>query len=152
MKMQSKKQAGFTLIELMIVVTIIGILASIAVPAYRDYTVRTRVGECASVFSPIKTEYSIFYSETSEVPADLAELNTNSNGRVSGTAADYAGDYVSTLDMGSSTTVNCLLRDDTRLGSAATGTVTFTSSTTSNTINWGVSGDANVPDKFLPAL
>jgi type IV pilus assembly protein PilA len=53
-----KKQSGFTLIELMIVIAIIGILAAIALPAYQDYTVRSRVGELAVVASGMKTTIS----------------------------------------------------------------------------------------------
>lgn len=49
-----KKQSGFTLIELMIVIAIIGILAAIALPAYQDYTIRTRVGELAVLASGMK--------------------------------------------------------------------------------------------------
>lgn len=148
MKMQSKKQAGFTLIELMIVVTIIGILASIAVPAYRDYTIRTRVGECASVFSPMKTEYAVFYSENGVVPADAADLARA--GRVTSTASVYAGDYVTTLALTDSQTATCTLKDITELGTAAGLTVTFGATTTINTVNWTV--DGTVEDKFLPAV
>jgi type IV pilus assembly protein PilA len=50
-----KKQQGFTLIELMIVVAIIGILAAIALPAYQDYTIRARVAEAVSLASGAKT-------------------------------------------------------------------------------------------------
>ena len=145
-----KKQKGFTLIELMIVVTIIGILASIAVPVYRDYTIRTRVGECASIYSTLKTETTRWYSDTGNKPATLAVLA--GIGWVAASGGSYEGDYVSSMSI-SNGDVNCELKNTTLLGSAADGTVNFLMSVQGVTINWTIeSTDGSVADKYLPAL
>jgi type IV pilus assembly protein PilA len=142
---KSKKQSGFTLIELMIVVTIIGILASIAVPAYRDYTIRTRVGESASVFYPVKTEVAVYYSETGNMPIGLTSM-----ARLAQFPASYEGDYVDTLDVNSGT-VTVTLKDSTKLGDAATGVILFIATVGSrNNINWTVSSDGTVDEKYWP--
>lgn len=65
-----KAQKGFTLIELMIVVAIIGILAAIALPAYQDYTTRAKVSECAGIIAACKTSVAEYYSSQNEMPAD----------------------------------------------------------------------------------
>ena len=54
-----KVQQGFTLIELMIVVAIIGILAAIAIPQYQDYTAKTRIGEAGTISGGIKTQLGV---------------------------------------------------------------------------------------------
>ena len=155
MKTQTKRQQGFTLIELMIVVTIIGILASIAVPAYRDYTIRTRVGECPSIFSPIKTESAIFYSENGTMPASLASLSDSSNGRVSSVAASFAGDYVASVGITSNpagdSIVTCNFQAQTELGDASGDDLIYVGVADGNTIDWGISvGGSTVPEKFHP--
>jgi len=64
------KQKGFTLIELMIVVAIIGILASIAIPAYQDYTIRAQVSESFSITGELKLSIKDYYKDRGRFPSD----------------------------------------------------------------------------------
>jgi type IV pilus assembly protein PilA len=86
-----KKQQGFTLIELMIVVAIIGILAAIAIPAYQDYTIRAQVSEGLSLSGGAKAAVSEFRMDSGEWPTDneAAGLSTN--------PTDITGKYVTQL-------------------------------------------------------
>lgn len=70
MTMMKKAQAGFTLIELMIVVAIIGILAAVALPAYQDYTVRAKMSEAILAASACRTTITeVVQSSTNSLPA-----------------------------------------------------------------------------------
>ncbi len=68
-----KFQQGFTLIELMIVVAIIGILAAIAIPAYQDYTIRAQISEGLSLSAGAKAAVSEYFMDRGVWPADNSE-------------------------------------------------------------------------------
>jgi len=71
------KQQGFTLIELMIVVAIVGILAAIALPAYQDYTIRAKVSEVLGIAAAAKTTLFEDFASNGSMPADASPI-TNS--------------------------------------------------------------------------
>lgn len=87
--MKAQMQKGFTLIELMIVVAIIGILAAIAIPAYQDYTLKAKFSEVNSVGMAYQTAVSVCIQETNVL--NDCDLGTN------GIPATQASDYVASV-------------------------------------------------------
>lgn len=118
-----KKQSGFTLIELMIVIAIIGILAAIALPAYQDYTIRSRVGELAVVASGMK--------------ATISENIANSNGNFATACTGVTQVTVPTRNTASSACAGGVITV-TGTGDANGVVLTYTPTFSSSgaTINW----------------
>ena len=79
-----KKQHGFTLIELMIVVAIIGILAAIAIPAYQDYIARSQVSEGVQLLGGGKTPLAEFYADQGRWPTNAASVMGTLSGKYVG--------------------------------------------------------------------
>ena len=93
--MKRSIQKGFTLIELMIVVAIIGILAAVALPAYQDYTARAQVSEAFSLASGQKGAVAEYYSNQGVMPTTNASAGIPTN-------TDINGKYVKQVDIGTS--------------------------------------------------
>jgi type IV pilus assembly protein PilA len=98
--MLKKVQKGFTLIELMIVVAIIGILAAIAIPAYQDYTIRSQVTEGLNLAGALKAAVAESYAQTGEWPDDLTAAGIVDSG---GAETPPSGKYVTGVDINNGT-------------------------------------------------
>ena len=95
----TKLQKGFTLIELMIVVAIIGILAAIAIPAYQDYTIRAQVSEGMNLAAAAKAAVAETFLNRGTAPANRTVAG------MSPTATDTNGKYVTSVDVTNGTIV-----------------------------------------------
>ena len=131
-KVQRARQQGFTLIELMIVIAIVGILAAIALPAYQDYTIRARMSEALAIAAEAKTSISEYYASNGNLPTTRASV---------GISGINPQSYAQSTAYGASGTVvnfTIQMKNDPRLGAMATQNVRLRGTLDPNTgtISW----------------
>ena len=162
MKIQQKAQQGFTLIELMIVIAIVGILAAIALPAYQDYIVRSKMSEPLAAMAEAKTTVAEYVAANGQYPAASTSFGINTASR---TQSDIIEDLTITATLTAGDTVYIIANVDACIwdGSVCTGTASneasFALSGSTNadgTMTWecipgdGAGGTA-IQTKYLPA-
>jgi type IV pilus assembly protein PilA len=138
-----KVQQGFTLIELMIVVAIIGILAAIAIPAYQDYTIRAQVSEGLNLGGGAKTAVAEYYQDRGTWPA---------NNEVAGLspAADIEGKYV--VSVTAAANVITVIYGNDAHATITDAALALTAVDNIGSIGWTcLSGAPVILDKHLPA-
>lgn len=132
------KQQGFTLIELMIVVAIIGILAAVAIPAYQDYTIRAQVTEGLSLASGAKTAVAEYWSSNGTLPSNNSDAGMRDS-------TDIRGNNVQSVEF-DGTNIEITFSATAISGS----TLTLAPDTQGGQIAWDCSG-GDLEDQYRPS-
>ena len=144
-------QKGFTLIELMIVIAIIGILAVIALPAYQDYTARAQVSEAISLMEGQKSAVVEYYADKGKWPTSNAEAGIATN-------TSIQGKYVAQVDVEANGVITAKMKAADVNNEIKGKTVSLTPHATTNngSFTWTCApgkteGTQGVDTKFLPS-
>lgn len=140
-------QKGFTLIELMIVVAIIGILAAVAIPAYQDYIARSQVSEAVELLSGGKTPLAEFFADKGRWPSASGSVMGNTGpGKYLSSVAKDTGTGTATM------TLTATMKSSGVSAAIASKTVLLTGApdTSTGAITWTCT-KGTIDDKYLPA-
>ena len=138
-------QRGFTLIELMIVVAIIGILAAVAIPAYQDYIARAQVSEAVVLVGKGKTSLAEYFADRGSWPTDASEVLVNQDGKYTSTTTLGSGAGQSTTSI----TVTAHIKSAGVNTSITSGQLRLATSDGGRT--WNCTTGANLLSKYVPA-
>ncbi len=135
------KQRGFTLIELMIVVAIVGILAAVAIPTYQRYVIRSQVAEGLNLSGGAQTAVSVFYMENGAWPTD-----NNEAGLPSG--EEIRGDY--TIQVVVENNVIAIKYGFDAHTAIVDGIVSLTAFNNEGSVSWSCASDGTIEASLLP--
>ena len=131
------KNKGFTIIELMIAVAIIGVLAAIAIPAYQNYIIRAKVSEALTFASQAKTAVAEYYQSQGSLPTS----NTQA-----GLATSISGTNVSAVSVGTNGAITV-----TTSIATITGNIMFSPATSASGITWSCTGGGTLDNQYRPS-
>lgn len=131
MKAIRKNNSGFTLIELMVVVVIIGILSAIAYPSYKNYTVKSKRSDAYAALTEAATDQEKFYSQNMRYATSMAALNSLNNDP-STTRTSPEGYYAITTSGGTTYTLTATAQGGQATADAACKNITLTSAGAKN--------------------